>query len=122
MTGTMEFRHGGDARREWAERQDAVVSVKRRSRAQEDNMYIIGWIFLGLVVGIVAKLLMPGRDPGGFFITALLGIVGALVGGFLGRVIGWYGDGDPVGFVMAVIGSIILLAAYRLTIGRTAHV
>jgi uncharacterized membrane protein YeaQ/YmgE (transglycosylase-associated protein family) len=85
-------------------------------------MYIIGWIFFGLVVGIVAKFLMPGRDPGGFFITALLGIVGALVGGFLGRLIGWYGDGDPVGFVMAVVGSIILLAAYRLTMGRSASV
>jgi uncharacterized membrane protein YeaQ/YmgE (transglycosylase-associated protein family) len=85
-------------------------------------MYIIGWIFFGLVVGLVAKFLMPGRDPGGFFITALLGIVGALVGGFLGRLIGWYGNGDPVGFVMAVIGSIILLAAYRLTMGRTANV
>jgi len=85
-------------------------------------MSIIGWIFFGLVVGIVAKFLMPGRDPGGFFMTALLGIVGALVAGFLGRMIGWYGDGDPVGFVMAVIGSIILLAAYRLTMGRTASV
>jgi len=85
-------------------------------------MYIIGWIFFGLVVGIVAKFLMPGRDPGGFFMTALLGIVGALVAGFLGRLIGWYGDGDPVGFVMAVIGSIILLAAYRFTMGRTASV
>jgi uncharacterized membrane protein YeaQ/YmgE (transglycosylase-associated protein family) len=84
-------------------------------------MYIIGWILFGLVVGIVAKFLMPGRDPGGFFITALLGIVGSLVGGFLGRLVGWYGDGDPVGFVMAVIGSIVLLAAYRLTMGRTAR-
>jgi uncharacterized membrane protein YeaQ/YmgE (transglycosylase-associated protein family) len=85
-------------------------------------MYIIGWILFGLAVGIVAKFLMPGRDPGGFFITALLGIVGSLVGGFLGRVVGWYGDGDPVGFVMAVIGSIVLLAAYRLTMGRTGRV
>ena len=85
-------------------------------------MHIIGWIFFGLVVGIVAKFLMPGRDPGGFFMTALLGIVGALVAGFLGRLIGWYGDGDPVGFAMAVIGSIILLAAYRLTMGRTTSV
>jgi len=85
-------------------------------------MYIIGWIFFGLVVGIVAKFLMPGRDPGGFFITILLGIVGSLVGGFLGRLIGWYGDGDPIGFVMAVVGSIILLAAYRLTMGRSASV
>jgi len=81
-------------------------------------MYIIGWILFGLAVGIVAKFLMPGRDPGGFFITALLGIVGALVGGFLGRLLGWYGDGDPVGFAMAVVGSLVLLAAYRSTMGR----
>jgi uncharacterized membrane protein YeaQ/YmgE (transglycosylase-associated protein family) len=83
-------------------------------------MHIIGLIIFGLVVGVVAKFLMPGRDPGGFIITAILGIVGALVGGFLGRAMGWYGDGDPVGFVMAVVGSIILLAIYRFTIGRTA--
>jgi uncharacterized membrane protein YeaQ/YmgE (transglycosylase-associated protein family) len=83
-------------------------------------MHIIGWIVFGLVVGLVAKFLMPGRDPGGFVITALIGIVGAVVGGFLGRVIGLYKDGDPVGFVMAVIGAIVLLAAYRFTIGRTA--
>lgn len=85
-------------------------------------MYIIGWILFGLAVGTVAKLLMPGRDPGGFFITPLLGIVGALLGGILGRLAGWYGDGDPVGFVMAIVGSLILLAAYRLTVGRTARV
>jgi uncharacterized membrane protein YeaQ/YmgE (transglycosylase-associated protein family) len=85
-------------------------------------MYISGWILFGLIVGIVAKFLMPGRDPGGFFITILLGIVGSLVGGFLGRLVGWYGDGDPVGFVMAVVGSIVLLAAYRLTMGRTPSV
>ena len=83
-------------------------------------MHIIGWIVFGLVVGIVAKFVMPGRDPGGFVITALIGIVGAVVGGFVGRTIGLYKDGDPVGFVMAVIGAIILLAVYRLTIGRTA--
>lgn len=83
-------------------------------------MHIIGWIVFGLVVGIVARFLMPGRDPGGFVITAILGIVGALVGGFVGRSIGWYREGDPVGFVMAVIGSIILLALYRVTLGRTA--
>ena len=82
-------------------------------------MHIIGWIFFGLIVGIVAKLIMPGRDPGGFVITAVLGIVGGLVGGFIGRAMGWYGDGDPVGFIMAVIGSVIVLALYRFTIGRT---
>jgi uncharacterized membrane protein YeaQ/YmgE (transglycosylase-associated protein family) len=84
-------------------------------------MHIIGWILFGLVVGIVAKFLMPGRDPGGFVITAILGIVGGIVGGFLGRAMGWYRDGDAVGFFMAVIGAIIVLAVYRFTIGRTAR-
>ena len=68
----------------------------------------------GIIVGVEAKFLMPGRDPGGFFVTILLGIVGAIVGGFLGRAVGWYGPGDPVGFVMAVLGAIALLVAYRL--------
>lgn len=85
-------------------------------------MYILGWILLGLAVGIVASRVTSRRDPGGLFITALLGIVGALVGGFLGRLIGWYGDGDPVGFVMAVIGSLVLLAAYRWSIMRVESV
>jgi uncharacterized membrane protein YeaQ/YmgE (transglycosylase-associated protein family) len=85
-------------------------------------MHIIGWILFGLVVGIVAKFLMPGRDPGGFVITTILGIVGALVGGFLGRAVGWYGPSDPIGFVMAVIGAIVLLALYRFTMRRTATV
>jgi len=83
-------------------------------------MHIIGWIVFGLVVGIVAKFLMPGRDPGGFVITAILGIVGAVVGGFVGRMIGLYGVGDPVGFIMAVVGSILLLLIYRFTFARTA--
>ena len=83
-------------------------------------MAIIGWIIFGLIVGIVAKFLMPGRDPGGFIITILLGIAGALLGGYLGRALGLYGEGDPVGFIMAVVGSIILLLLYRM-IGRRAH-
>jgi len=83
-------------------------------------MHIIGWVVFGLVVGIVAKFLMPGRDRGDFGVTALIGMVGAVLGGFVARLIGLYQDGDPVGFVMAVVGSIILLAVYRLTIGRTA--
>jgi uncharacterized membrane protein YeaQ/YmgE (transglycosylase-associated protein family) len=85
-------------------------------------MHIIGWIVFGLVVGVVAKFLMPGRDPGGSVLTAVLGIAGALVGGFLGRSLGWYRDGDPVGFVVAVLGAILLLAVYRVTVGRTACV
>jgi uncharacterized membrane protein YeaQ/YmgE (transglycosylase-associated protein family) len=81
-------------------------------------MSILGWILFGLIVGIVAKLFTPGRDPGGFILTALLGIAGALLGGFLGRSVGLYQQGDPVGFVMAVIGSIVILLLYRLIGGR----
>jgi uncharacterized membrane protein YeaQ/YmgE (transglycosylase-associated protein family) len=84
-------------------------------------MGIIGWIIFGLIVGVVAKLVMPGRDPGGIIVTAVLGMVGALLGGFLGRTLGWYREGDPVGFVMAVIGSIVLLILYRLVIGRSVR-
>jgi uncharacterized membrane protein YeaQ/YmgE (transglycosylase-associated protein family) len=83
-------------------------------------MGILGWIVFGLVVGIVARLLMPGRDPGGFVITIILGVVGALLGGFVGRALGWYREGDPVGFVMAVVGAVILLAIYRMVARRTA--
>jgi uncharacterized membrane protein YeaQ/YmgE (transglycosylase-associated protein family) len=83
-------------------------------------MSIIGWILFGLIVGVVGKLLMPGRDPGGFILTILLGIAGALVGGFLGRSLGFYGEGEPAGFVMAVIGSVILLVIYRMVAGRRA--
>lgn len=79
---------------------------------------IIGWIIFGLIVGIVAKFLMPGKDPGGFIITALIGIVGAMVGGFLGRSLGLYREGEPAGFFMAVIGSIVLLFLYRMVAGR----
>ena len=81
-------------------------------------MNVIIWIIFGLVVGIVAKLLMPGRDPGGFFLTALLGIIGAVVGGFIGRAVGLYQPGDPVGFIMAVVGAVILLVVYRLVAGH----
>ena len=78
----------------------------------------IGWIIFGLIVGIVGKFLMPGRDPGGVIVTILLGIAGALLGGFVGRALGFYQEGEPAGFIMAVIGAIILLAIYRAVIGR----
>ncbi len=84
-------------------------------------MGILGWIVFGLIVGVVAKLLMPGRDPGGFIVTIILGIVGALLGGFIGRAVGWYGPNDPVGFVLAVVGAIVLLVIYRFTLGRAGH-
>lgn len=79
---------------------------------------IVGWIVFGLVVGVLAKLIMPGRDPGGCLITILLGIAGALVGGFLGRSLGLYAPTEPAGFVMATLGAIVVLAIYRLVIGR----
>ena len=81
-------------------------------------MGVIGWIVFGGLVGLVAKLLMPGRDPGGFIVTIVLGIVGALLGGYIGRALGMYRGNDPVGFVMAVIGSIILLLIYRFVVRR----
>jgi uncharacterized membrane protein YeaQ/YmgE (transglycosylase-associated protein family) len=77
-------------------------------------MFVLGWILFGLVVGIVAKLLMPGRDPGGFIVTTLLGIVGAVIGGFLGRSLGLYGPGEPAGFLMATLGAVVLLFIYRM--------
>jgi len=81
-------------------------------------MGILGWIFFGLIVGVVGKLVMPGRDPGGFVVTILLGIAGALLGGFLGRALGMYREDEPAGFIMAVLGSIVLLAIYRVTFAR----
>ena len=84
-------------------------------------MGVLGWVLFGLIVGIVAKLLMPGRDPGGFIITTLLGIVGAVIGGFLGRSLGLYGPGEPAGFLMATLGAVVLLFLYRM-LRRPAHV
>jgi uncharacterized membrane protein YeaQ/YmgE (transglycosylase-associated protein family) len=79
---------------------------------------VIGWIIFGLIVGALAKLLMPGRDPGGFIITMLLGIAGALLGGFIGRSLGWYGPNDGAGFFMSLLGAIVLLALYRMLVVR----
>lgn len=74
---------------------------------------IIGWAIFGLIVGAIAKLLMPGRDPGGIIVTMLIGIAGALVAGFIGRALGWYAPGEPAGFLMATLGAILLLFLYR---------
>ncbi|MBI1895465.1 MAG: GlsB/YeaQ/YmgE family stress response membrane protein [Acidobacteria bacterium] len=84
---------------------------------------ILGWIVFGLVVGVIAKLLMPGRDPGGFIITILLGIAGALLGGWIGRALGLYGPGESAGLFMALLGAILLLVLYRFAVrGRTTTV
>ena len=75
---------------------------------------------IGLIVGAIAKLLMPGKDPGGIFITMLIGIAGSLLAGFLGRALGWYAPGQSAGFIMSVIGALVLLVIYRLIRGRSA--
>jgi len=82
----------------------------------------IGLVLFGLVVGVVAKLLMPGRDPGGFIITILLGIAGSVIGGYVGRMLGLYGPNDSAGFFMAILGAIVLLAIYRLTMRRSTTI
>ena len=75
---------------------------------------ILGLILFGLIVGALAKLVMPGDDPGGIIVTIALGIVGALVGGFLGRAMGLYQEGQPAGFIMSVVGAMVLLFGYRM--------
>ena len=82
-------------------------------------MFHLLWVvIIGLIVGALAKLIMPGKDPGGIIVTILLGIAGALLGGWIGRVVGLYQEGQGAGFIMSLIGAIILLAIYRLIIGR----
>lgn len=83
-------------------------------------MAILWTLIIGLVVGAIAKLLMPGRDPGGFIITILLGIAGAFLAGFLGRALHWYAEGEPAGFIASVVGAILLLVIYRMFRGKTA--
>lgn len=77
-------------------------------------LHLIGVIIIGFVAGAVAKLVMPGKDPGGFVITLILGVVGALLATFLGRLIGWYGQGESAGFIAAIVGAVLLLVLYRL--------
>ena len=85
-------------------------------------MSILWTIIIGLVVGALAKLVMPGKDPGGIIITILLGIVGAFVGTFLGRALGLYAEGQAAGWIMSVIGAIIVLFIYRMVTGRRGPV
>jgi uncharacterized membrane protein YeaQ/YmgE (transglycosylase-associated protein family) len=80
-------------------------------------MGILGWIVFGLIVGAIAKLLMPGKDPGGIIVTMVLGIVGALLGGFIGRALGMYQANESAGFIMALVGAVFVLLIYRMSIG-----
>ncbi len=81
-------------------------------------MSIIATLLIGLIVGFIAKLLMPGRDPGGFVITMLLGVAGAIVARYLGQAVGWYHSGQSVGFLASVVGAVILLFFYRMVTRR----
>lgn len=81
-------------------------------------MEFLWMLIIGLIVGAVAKFLLPGKDPGGLIITILLGIAGSFVAGYLGRSMGWYQTGDPAGFVSSVVGAILLLLVYRLFLRR----
>ncbi|MGQ9371878.1 GlsB/YeaQ/YmgE family stress response membrane protein [Azospirillum sp. ST 5-10] len=81
-------------------------------------MEILWTIIIGLVAGVIAKLLMPGRDPGGFIITTLLGIAGAFLATWLGAAVGWYRAGEGAGLIGAIVGAFIILAIYRMVAGR----
>ncbi|MGC4250886.1 MAG: GlsB/YeaQ/YmgE family stress response membrane protein [Sphingobium sp.] len=77
-------------------------------------MELMGWIFIGLLAGAMARLIMPGRNPGGCVLTVLLGIAGALLAGYVGRLAGLYGPDESAGFIAAVLGGVAILAIYRL--------
>ena len=81
-------------------------------------MSILMTLIIGLIVGALAKLLMPGKDPGGAIVTILLGVAGSFIAGILGQALGWYEVGDGPGIIASVIGAVILLAGYRAVIGR----
>jgi uncharacterized membrane protein YeaQ/YmgE (transglycosylase-associated protein family) len=83
-------------------------------------MAILSTLLVGLIVGAIAKLLMPGKDPGGFIITILLGIAGAFIATYLGQALGWYKAGQPAGWIMSVVGAMILLLLYRFLFKRGA--
>lgn len=81
-------------------------------------MDILTTLIVGLIVGALAKLIMPGKDPGGIIITILLGVAGAFLGGWIGHALGWYEAGEGPGIIVSIIGALILLGIYRLVIGR----
>ena len=83
-------------------------------------MTVLSWLVSGLIIGALAKLLMPGDDPGGIIVTILIGIAGAFVGSYLGQALGWYAPGQPAGWIASIVGAIILLAVYRMLTKRRA--
>jgi uncharacterized membrane protein YeaQ/YmgE (transglycosylase-associated protein family) len=81
-------------------------------------MHFLWMLIIGLVIGAIAKFIMPGKDSGGIIVTMLIGIAGALIAGFLGRAVGWYHEGEPAGFIASIVGAILLLIVYRMIVGR----
>jgi len=84
-------------------------------------MGIIGWIVAGLVIGALAKLVMPGKDPGGLLLTIVLGIAGAMLGGGVGRALGLYGPDEAAGWLMSILGAVLVLAVYRMAFARSGR-
>ena len=84
-------------------------------------MHILWMLIIGLVIGALAKLIMPGKDPGGIIVTMLIGVAGSIIAGFIGRAAGWYAEGQSAGFIASILGALILLGVYRLIVGRTHH-
>jgi uncharacterized membrane protein YeaQ/YmgE (transglycosylase-associated protein family) len=97
-----------------------MVSHDKSPETGKGNYMSLIWtLIIGLLVGMVAKLVMPGRDPGGFIITTLLGVAGAFVASMVGRAAGWYTEGEPASFLAAVLGAFLLLVIYRLFAGKS---
>jgi uncharacterized membrane protein YeaQ/YmgE (transglycosylase-associated protein family) len=104
----------------WLEKWETHCDLSKEAftELETDMLAFIWMLFIGLIVGALAKLVMPGRDPGGILVTMLLGIAGALVAGYVGRLLGLYEPGQSAGFVISTVGAILLLAFYRLVMGR----
>jgi len=99
-------------------RESISLLSTNQSATTQFTMAILSTILVGLIVGAIAKLLMPGKDPGGFIVTILLGIAGAFIATYLGQAIGWYKAGQPAGWIMSIVGAMILLLLYRLLFKR----
>jgi uncharacterized membrane protein YeaQ/YmgE (transglycosylase-associated protein family) len=83
-------------------------------------MSILWMIIIGFVIGLIARAIMPGRDPAGFIVTTVLGILGSVIAGFLGQSLGWYNPGEPAGLIASVVGALIVLFIYRAAVGRNS--
>ena len=83
-------------------------------------MHYVWVAIIGLIVGALAKFIMPGKDPGGWIVTILLGLAGSFIAGYLGRLVGWYKEGQSAGFIMSVLGAVLLLYLYRLFVAKKA--